>query len=152
MVDNKMIKKRKDLEFGDVYLDKKNKKLCIYVGCVLGTTLYALYSTTARYYSYVITNNYRTYIKKKSVLHFLEKNHNYEVEICNFVTSNYRVNVLYNIKEELQNYEIKKGLCGYEVANCMNTKGNIKRALDSEKSRLHYYKQLDITHKLFRRG
>ena len=62
------------------------------------------------------------------------------------------VNVLYNIKEELQNYEIKKGLCGYEVANCVNTKENIKRALDSEKSRLHYYNQLDITHKLFRRG
>ena len=152
MVDDKMIKKRKDLEIGDVYVDKQNKKLSIYVGCVLGTTLYALYSTTARYYSYVVTNNYRTYVKKKSVLHFLEKNHNYAVEVCNLTTSNYTVNVLYNIKEELQNYEIKKGLCGYEVANCMNTKGNIKRALDSEKSRLHYYRQLDLTHKLFRRG
>ena len=149
MVEDKMIKKRKDLEIGDVYLDKKNKKLSIYVGCVLGTTLYALYSTTARYYSYVVTNNYRTYVKKKVVLHFLEKNHNYAVDICNLVTSNYRVNVLYNIKEELQNYELKKGLCGYEVADCRSTKENIRKALDSEKSRLHYYKQLDIAHKLF---
>ena len=143
------MKKRKDLEIGDVYLDNRNKKLCIYVGCVLGTTLYSLYSTTARYYSYVVTNNYRTYRKKKSVLHFLEKNHNYEVDICNIYTSNYTVNVLYNIKEELQNYEIKKGLCGYEVANCRGTKENIGKALDSEKSRLHYYEQLDATHTLF---
>lgn len=147
-----MIKKLKDLKIGDVYVDKQNKKLRIYVGCVLLPPRFGIFPSRARFCSYQVTDNYKTYVKKKSVLHFLKKNHNYAVEVCNLATSSYRVNVLYNIKEELQNYEIKKGLCGYEVANCVNTKGNIKRALDSEKSRLHYYKQLDITHKLFRRG
>ena len=133
-----MIKKRKDLEIGDVYLDKQNKKLSIYVGCALGKTACDILISPTRYCSYVVTKNYRTYVKKKFVLRFLEKNHNYVNDICNIYTSNYQVNVLYNIKDELQKYEIKKGLCGYEVANCKGTKENIKRALDREKSRLRY--------------
>ena len=138
-----MIKKRKDLKFGDVYVDKQNKKLSIYVGCALGKTVCDILISPTRYCSYVVTENYRTYVKKKFVLRFLEKNHNYVNDICNIYTSNYRVNVLYNIKEELQQYEIKKGLCGYHVANCKGTKKSIKRALDREKSRLYWDRQLE---------
>ena len=144
-----MIKKLKDLEIGDVYVDKQNKKLSIYVGCVLLPPRFGIFSSRARFCSYQVTDNYKTYIKKKSVLHFLKKNHNYVVTICNLATSIYRVNVLYNIKEELERYELKKELCGYDVANCKNTKENIEITLDREKLELQYIGRDELAYKLY---
>ena len=144
-----MIKKLKDLEIGDVFVDKQNKKLRIYVGCVLLPPRFGIFSSRARFCSYQVTDNYKTYVKKKLVLHFLKKNHNYVVTICNLATSNYRVNVLYNIKEELERYELKKELCGYEVANCKNTKENIEITLDREKLELQYIERDELAYKLY---
>ena len=144
-----MIKKLKDLEIGDVFVDKQNKKLSIYVGCVLLPHRFGIFSSRARFCSYQVTDNYKTYVKKKSVLHFLKKNHNYVVTICNLATSIYRVNVLYNIKEELERYELKKELCGYEVANCKNTKENIEITLDREKLELQYIGRDELAYKLY---
>lgn len=144
-----MIKKLKDLEIGDVFVDKQNKKLSIYVGCVLLPPRFGIFSSRARFCSYQVTDNYKTYIKKKSVLHFLKKNHNYVVTICNLATSIYRVNVLYNIKEELERYELKKELCGYEVANCKNTKENIEITLDREKLELQYIGHDELAYELY---
>ena len=144
-----MIKKLKDLEIGDVFVDKQNKKLRIYVGCVLLPPRFGIFSSRARFCSYQVTDNYKTYVKKKFILHFLKKNHNYVVTICNLATSIYRVNVLYNIKEELERYELKKALCGYDVANCKNTKENIEITLDREKLELQYIGRDELAYKLY---
>lgn len=144
-----MIKKLKDLEIGDVYVDRQNKTLSIYVGCVLLPHRFGIFSSRARFCSYQVIDNYKTYVKKKSVLHFLKKNHNYVVTICNLATSIYRVNVLYNIKEELERYELKKALCGYDVANCKNTKENIEITLDREKLTLQYIERDELAYKLY---
>lgn len=144
-----MIKKLKDLEIGDVFVDTQNKKLRIYVDCVLLPPRFGIFSSRARFCSYQVTDNYKTYVKKKSVLHLLKKNHNYVVTICNLATSIYRVNVLYNIKEELERYELKKALGGYEVANCKNTKENIEITLDREKLKLQYIGCNELAYKLY---
>ena len=144
-----MIKKLKDLEIGDVFVDKQNKKLRIYVGCVLLPPRFGIFSSRARFCSYQVTDNYKTYVKKKLVLHFLKKNHNYVVTICNLDISSYRVNVLYNIKEELERNEQKKALCSYDVANCKNKKENIEITLDREKLELQYIGRDELAYKLY---
>lgn len=151
-----MIKKRKELDFGDVYVDKRNNLLCIYVGCAIREHRESqgfAWQPSSKYYSYVVTDNYKTYVKKKSILHFLENNHNYTVEVCNITTSNYKVNVLYNIKENLHKYEVKKSIYGYDVVDCCSTKDCIRKALIKEKLRTQYFRQEnDLARSLFYRS
>lgn len=136
--------KFKDLEVGDVYLDKKHKLLCIYVGCARQEDKSFVFAT---YFTYVVKENVTTYIKKKTVLQFFEKNHRYSADICNSATSNYKVNVLYNVNDALQKYEMKKRMCGYEVADCRNTKEVIRLVLiELPRLRNEYFAKLPLSY------